>query len=313
MGSIDVLLAEFAAQHHGLFRTADADERGLTRRQLKYRIEQGRIERLGPTVFRVAGAPVTRDQRLLSAAWRSNGAISHRTAVELHELVDRLGGRPHVTVRSGQGHVFDDVVGHRSRDLPDEEVSTVRGIPVTTVARTLVDCGLTVTERQLENALHRALHRELTTIADVTRCYLRVSAHGRNGAGPIGELLRAIDPEMAPAESALEVEMLAALRLHGVPEPVRQFEVRVGGHVFRLDLAYPEHKLFLEGDGFGVHGGRSPFESDRFRQNELVLAGWWPLRFTWLQIKQQPEWCAGVVQRKLAEIERSWGGPGIRV
>ncbi len=306
MGSPDVQLARFAAEHHGLFRTADADALGLSRRQLKYRLEQGRIERLGPTVFRMAGVPATRDQELLSAAWRSNGAISHRTGVELHQLLDRLTGLPHVTVRAERGHVFDDLVAHRSRDLLDEELTTVRGIPVTSVPRTLVDCGLTVTERQLENAVHRALHRGLTTIAEISRCYLRISAHGRNGAGPIGELLRAIDPEMAPAESELEVALLAVLRRYGVPEPVRQYEVRAEGQVFRLDLAYPEHRLFLEGDGFGVHGGRTPFEDDRWRQNQLVLAGWWPLRFTWQQVKQQPEWCAGVVLGKLAEIERSW-------
>jgi very-short-patch-repair endonuclease len=306
MGSPDVRLAEFAARHHGLFRAADADEHGLTRRQLTYRVRQGRIERLGPGVFRMAGVPVTRDQRLLSAAWRSDGTISHRTAIEVHELVDRLSGRPHVTVRAERGHVFPDVVGHRSRDLLDREITTVREIPVTTVARSLVDCGLTVTEAQLEKAVHRALHRGLTSITEVAACYRRISAQGRNGAGPIGDLLRAIDPAMAPAESELEVELLAALRRHGVQEPVRQFEVRVDGNLYRLDLAYPEHRVFLEGDGFGVHGGRSAFESDRLRQNELVLEGWWPLRFTWRQITRSPEWCARTVARKLAEVERTW-------
>ena len=55
----------------------------------------------------------------------------------------------------------------------------------------------------------------------------------------------------------------------------------VAGQRFRLDAAYPELMIFMEGDGFGVHSQRDPFEIDRSRQNLLVLAGWLPLRFTW--------------------------------
>jgi hypothetical protein len=55
-----------------------------------------------------------------------------------------------------------------------------------------------------------------------------------------------------------------------------------------------------------VHGGRAAFEDDRWRQNLLVVHGWWPLRITWRQAHQQRAECAFVVARKLAEIERSW-------
>ena len=84
---------------------------------------------------------------------------------------------------------------------------------------------------------------------------------------------------------------------------MRQHPVTADGHDFRLDLAYPTHRVFLEGDGFGVHGGRTPFEDDRWRQDLLVLQGWWPIRFTWRQARERPEWCADVVGRKLAGVE----------
>jgi len=81
------------------------------------------------------------------------------------------------------------------------------------------------------------------------------------------------DPTLAPAESDLETLLTKILREGGLPAPVRQHEVEIDGHSFRLDAAYPELMIFIEGDGFGVHSQRDPFETDRSRQNLLVLAG----------------------------------------
>ena len=94
---------------------------------------------------------------------------------------------------------------------------------------------------------------------------------------------------MAPAESDLETLLSKILRDGGLPAPVRQFEVVVAGQRFRLDAAYPELMIFMEGDGFGVHSPRGSFERDRSRQNLLVVAGWLPLRFTWRRLCRSPE------------------------
>lgn len=300
-GSDDHLYA-WAAAHHGLYRTDDALRLGLSRRQIAYRVQQGRAERVGTSVYRVVGSAPTRDQRVLAAAWRARGVASFRTAAEMSGLIDSRGGRPHVLVVRTNGHVHDDAIVHRTQDLLAGEVTSIRRIPVTTPARTLVDIGLTITDLDLEHMLHQAIHRRLTTLEEVADTYRRISRRGRNGAGPIRDLLDAYGSG-SPAESKLEVLILRILREHGVPPPVRQHPVTADGHDFRLDLAHPTHRVFLEGDGFGVHGGRTPFEDDRWRQDLLVLQGWWPIRFTWRQARERPEWCAGVVGRKLAGVE----------
>ena len=301
----DGRLTQWAARHHGLFRAEDALRSGLSRRQIGYRVRQGRTERVGQNVYRFAGSPHSPDQRALSAAWRAGGAASHRTGIDLFSLMDRSRRQPHVTVDRTSGHELPDVVIHRSHDLIPSDLTVVRNIPVTTPARTLVDVGLVVSDLDLEKILHRALHRGLTTIDELRWVYRRISRRGRHGAGPIGELLAAYDDSMAAAESDLEVVILNVLRDHGVPEPVRQFEVNLDGTRFRLDLAYPEHRVFLEGDGFGVHGARGAFEDDRWRQNLLVVHGWWPLRATWRQAHERPGEFAALVQAKLDEIERT--------
>lgn len=302
----DERLAAWAASHHGLYRGEDALRFGLTRRQIAHRVTQRRADRLGGDVFRLIGAPANRDQRVLAAAWHAGGWASHRTALENLGCLEVRGGRPHVVVHRHGAHDVPGAVVHRSRDLLDSELVVVRNIPTTTAARALVDAGLGLSPAELERALHAALHSGRTTIEELAATYRRVSRQGRHGAGPIGELLRSLDPSMPPAESALEVVILRVLRAHGVPAPELQFAVEVDGETFRLDMAYPRHLLFLEGDGFGVHGRRRAFEDDRWRQNLLVVHGWWPLRITWRQAHQQPRQCAEFVARKLAQIERGW-------
>lgn len=198
------------------------------------------------------------------------------------------------------------VVVHRSADLLPSDLTELRRIPVTNAARTLIDMGLVVTPRELEVALHRGLHKGLVSIEQLAALHRRISRRGRHGSGPIGELLVTYDSTAAAAESDLEVVILRLLRAHGVLEPERQHTVEVDGRRFRLDLAYPRHRLFLEGDGFGVHGARGAFEDDRHRQNLLVAAGWWPIRITWRMAHDDPGGCAEVVGRKLAEIELTW-------
>jgi very-short-patch-repair endonuclease len=56
--------------------------------------------------------------------------------------------------------------------------------------------------------------------------------------------------------------------------------VKIDGHRFKLDLAYPEIRLAIEVDGFAVHSTRSAFDHDRTRENLLVTGGWTVLRFT---------------------------------
>lgn len=284
----ELRLVRFARAHHGLYRMADARALGLSDKQISGRVRRGLSERVGPGVFRVAGGPESPDQRILAAVWRSGGVASHRTAAGLHGILDRPPGRPEVTVGPSAAHVRDGITIHRSRDLERSQVVEIRRIPLTAPARTLVDLGQVIGTRSLEAAVHRALHLGLLRLEDLVREYRVLSRPGRRGIGPIGEVLVGLVPGMGPAESRLEVVIIGIIRDAGLPQPVRQFVVTVQGERFRLDLAYPQHRLFLEGDGFGVHGTRSAFEDDRRRQNLLVLAGWRPLRFTWRQTRDDP-------------------------
>lgn len=297
------LLLRFAEQHHGLYRTRDAYQLGLSFHHVRQRSASGLSERLGGGVHRVVGvAPNTR-QELLAAVWRTDGVASHRSAAVLHGLLEAGDHDPEVTVAPTGGHEVAGVIVHRSGDLHRSHVEEIDAIPVTGVARTLVDLGAVVGRKRLEQAVHRARHLGLVDLDALRREYEQLSARGRNGCGPMGELLADQHASLAPTESRLELELFHLLRRAGVPLPERQHPVLVEGRRFVLDFAYPRSLLFLEGDGFGVHGTRSAFESDRDRQNLLVVAGWRPLRFTWRQVRQSPHVVVARVRGGLAGME----------
>lgn len=184
---------------------------------------------------------------------------------------------------------------------------TVGGIRTTNATRTLVDLGAVVRGATMEVAFERALHARLTTFDRVLRRFFELARSGRPGISALRSLLVDRDPTLAPAESDLETLLFKILREAGLPAPTRQFEVVIDGQRFRLDAAYPELMIFMEGDGFGVHSPLGPFERDRKRQNQLVGVGWRPLRFTWRRLCRFPEGVVDEVRttRLLRERELS--------
>ena len=64
--------------------------------------------------------------------------------------------------------------------------------------------------------------------------------------------------------------------------------VVLGGSLFFLDVVFRGVKLAVELDGRLYHSGSEVFETDRWRQNPLVLDGWCVLRFTSAMIDERP-------------------------
>jgi very-short-patch-repair endonuclease len=189
---------------------------------------------------------------------------------------------------------------HRTHDLTGADIGHIRGLRCTTATRTLIDLGAVVSAAVLESALERALHQRMTTVARLQRRLDQVARRGRPGVTVLRAVLALRTPRLGVAESELELLIWRVLRRHHLPLPERQVEVTVDGCDFRLDMAYSPERIFIEGDGFGVHSTRVAFESDRSRQNKLVVAGWLPLLFTWRLARKSEHEIADQVQAALA-------------
>ncbi|MGH9263748.1 MAG: DUF559 domain-containing protein, partial [Acidimicrobiales bacterium] len=106
------------------------------------------------------------------------------------------------------------------------------------------------------------------------RRLVRLEELDGRGSRALRAVLEAWNGDALPAGVA-EMRVVRALLAAGLPDPVRQHEIGDGGgFVARVDLAYPEHRLAIELDGFRWHAGRGPFRSDRLRRNRLEVAGW---------------------------------------
>jgi hypothetical protein len=253
----DAQVARIAARQHGLFTLPQS---GATPGAARHRLATGRWVLVAKGVYRLAGVPVTWRQRALAACLIAGpgAVVSHRSAAVLWGVSGFRPGRVDITVPVGRSNRNALARVHRS------DVKGVRrdGVPVTTVARTMHDLAGVVGGDVLEEAVDDVLCRRLCTIDQLpARGPLRTVLEAWNGDGWAAGV----------AEMRVVRELVAA----GLPQPVRQHEIWVGGEfVARVDLAYPEDWLAMELDSFRWHAGRGPFRSDRLRRNRIEAAGW---------------------------------------
>lgn len=290
---------DLAEEQHGLITTAQLAWAGVPPATCRRWCLEDVLVRLAPRVYLV---PELLDDRshlaavCLSSPW---AVASHRAAALLWGL-DGIDADlvevsvPHgVTLRRG--------VVHRTNDLADFEVVEREGIRCTDPTRTLLDLGGVIDEDSLERALESALRRRLTSVPRLQWRLGELSRPGRPGPAPLRRVLVRRPRGAPPTESDLETRFLQVLRAAGVLQPVRQHRVKLpdGGSV-RLDFAYPDKVLFIETDGYDPHRSRRAFVRDRRRENQVVLLGWKPLRFTWVDVVHRPEQVADEVATALA-------------
>lgn len=157
---LDGIIAR-AADRNGYVTTNDARELGVDPTQLRLMAARGRLERVARGVYRVPVLPRgPHDDLAAAVAWSmGRGVISHESALALHGLADVNPPRVHLTVprnnhpRTAGGELYRM---HR-RELTATQITTVDGISVTTVERTIRDClAAGADPYQLRQAIERA-------------------------------------------------------------------------------------------------------------------------------------------------------------
>ncbi|HYO61558.1 MAG TPA: DUF559 domain-containing protein, partial [Actinomycetota bacterium] len=154
------------------------------------------------------------------------------------------------------------------------DLTTLRGLPVTTAARTLADVAGRLDRRRFDAAFHHCLHERLTDLSRLREVAARRSGPGFPGAARVREALALYAPEDRPAASPLEARCARLLARSRLPAPRRQHEVLVAGRRRMLDFAWPDAGVALEIDGYRWHSSRGAWETDRARNSELRRAGW---------------------------------------
>ena len=214
-----------------------------------------------------------------------DAALSHRAAgAQLG-----LGRWPHLEVTAPTPRIHRGISVYTS-SLPEDEVTFVRGIRVTTLPRTLLDLAAVLASHQLEKAINEAEiqgQTDFLSLPDLIARYPR-----RKGVGAVRAIL---DTGPALTREELEARFRVFLRAAGHPTP--RFNANVQG--YECDCVWPDRAVIVELDGRATHATRAAFEWDRERDRVVSAAGWRVIRITWRQLHQTPERVAADLRRLL--------------
>ncbi|MDW3221207.1 MAG: AbiEi antitoxin N-terminal domain-containing protein [Acidimicrobiales bacterium] len=293
-----------ATSHEGLLTTQHLETLGVTKAARRTLVRNGDLVPLHRGVFAVGSDPLSWEQ-MVRAALLAPGArrvATHRSALRLHGMRS-VDDEIEVAVRHPARSRLDGVIVHRSVDLIERDIMVVRGMEVTTPARSLVDAGLVLGSAEVSRLVDHALAIEQVTRAELQGIRRRVGEHGRTGVGSLDAALESLPTDAEAAESGPEIDLLRLIHQAGLPLPVCQYPVRTrAGRQRRIDMAYPREMLALEYDGLEPHTTPEAFRGDRVRQNELVELGWRVLRFTWHDLKHTPWAVTGQIRRMLVSV-----------
>jgi very-short-patch-repair endonuclease len=288
---VDRAIGALAERQHGVVSRRQLLELGVDRGAILHRLKLARLRPVHRGIYTIGHRLLTQHGRWMAAvlAYGPHAVLSHRAAAALWGM--RGGTRVEVTVPSGlQGR--DGIQVYRAK-LPADERTTHRGIPTTTVPRTLLDLSAVVTKRHLRGALREAEHLRLSdplSLHDLIARYPR-----RPGLKAIKALLAEASVGARIIRSELEERFQDFLVRAGLPLP--QTNVVIEG--YEVDCVWPEQRLIVELDGHASHSPTHAFELDRARDRKLEAAGWRVIRITWRQLEQESELVEADLRRLL--------------
>ncbi|MBP1816573.1 DUF559 domain-containing protein [Mycobacterium sp. OAE908] len=228
-------------------------------------------------VYLAKGMELTPARRAV-AAWlwsERNATIAGMSAAALHGSQWIASDLPAELIRRDTCGV-DGIIIHRNR-LRDDETCVVRGMPVTTPARTAFDLGR---RDRLETAIIR-----IDALANATGLKpedVVLVAQSHRGARGMLQLRRALDLMDAGAESPQETRTRLLLIAAGFPKPHTQIVVldEFGEFVGRVDMGWEEWKVGVEYDGPQHWDDPDQHARDIDRLARLAAQGWLIIRLS---------------------------------
>jgi hypothetical protein len=262
-----------AARQSGVVTGAHLSALGLSANGIAQWVRAGRLIRLYRGVYAVGHDQLRLEGRWLAAVFACGpGAVlSHRDAAQMWDLRQSNSALIDVTVPSRNGRRAQPGIRlHRTGRLRPDEVTMRHAIPVTNVARTLLDLADVLEGQALKRAITEA---EYTNQFDLSAINAVVQNNpGRRGA----KLMEAAIGRRHRTRSPLEVRFLRFVERHGIEEP----ESGVWIEGYEVDFLWKRAGLVVELDGFAAHKTRSTFNADRLRDRRLWRAGLRTMRLT---------------------------------
>jgi very-short-patch-repair endonuclease len=278
--SHDREIAALADRQHGVVAVWQLLQLGLGRDAIQYRASIGQLHRVHHGVYAVGYRTLTPKGHRMAAvlAYGPDALLSHQTAAAQWGI-----GQPstkfHVTTPTTRQS--RPAIRAHSGILHEEDVTVRDGIPVTSVARTILDLASQLNADRLTRVIEDADRKELFDLKALDRAMSR-----RPHAPGIRRLRAVLADYRRPADtrSKLERDFRAFIVRNRLPEP--QYNVVVAGLV--VDVYWPQWKLVVELDGEPYHANPRAFETDRIRDATLQKIDIRVLRVTGKRMDNEP-------------------------
>lgn len=174
-----------------------------------------------------------------------------------------------------------------TRTLAAGDVQTVRGMPCTSLERTVVDSCLILNDKQSLVLMDHALRKGADAGEIRRRCALLKGRHG------VLSLRRALENADARSESPGETLTRELLQRLGIEMPELQVRVSSAEGDHRLDFAWRKKQVALEFDGKVKYFDYAPtaevLYKERLREKALMELGWTFIRVRWRDLYREQE------------------------
>lgn len=301
MDEVLLRVQALAEQQHSMVNIEQMMGRGASRKWIERRAADGLIVRDGPAVFRMPGVRRTYRSRAMPAVLssRAPALVSHRSAAYLHgfeRVLEPLSVE--ITVpRHRRPRARAGIRVHESLAFDLAQPTVRDGIPVTGVARTILDCA-PMFQKPIP-LLDDPLRQRMVTWNELWGCYLNHDIRGRN-MRPYKAILLERDGNTPPGGEFAR-RMAEVLTGAGLPMPVFEHRVVVDGHTYYLDLAWPSRMVAVERNDAGSHHTPKAFRRDPMKRNRCERVGWTYLEFTWWDLVDNAAEVLALVAAALVE------------
>lgn len=297
-----VALATMAGRQHGVVSIRQLEgPLGFSERSVSRSVRAGRLHRVGRGVYAVGHTDLSLHGECLAAVLTvgPGALLSYYSAGWLWGIWQGTPKPIHVTAFVPRHHPAPKgIARHRARNLIEADRVVAGGIPVTSVARTLLDLAWSLRGDQLARVLARAEDLGLLDLGEIHAVIERNRGH--HGAKRLRHALE-IYERPAWSRSEFERRFVAFLIESGLPRPATGWN-EVG---YELDVYWPERRFAVELDSFETHGNRAAFEGDRDRDLALALAEIEVVRVSEHRFRREPSSVATKLATLLARRPRS--------
>jgi very-short-patch-repair endonuclease len=282
---------------HGVVSRQELLAAGVGDGAIEHRLRTRRLFHKYDGVYAVGRPDLTvwGQRRAIVLVCGDGAALSHRSAAGAWAIRPDGAAKWDVTIPARARRRPDAPVKIHRSDLPDDEVIDLHGIPMTTVARTLLDLAAIAPAHHLRRAVERAEQLEIFDLREVQHV---IEAHPRRRGSPVlAALLEDFKRHgLTMTRSDAEAAFLQICLDHHLPRPmVNRYE---DGR--ETDFHWPSDNLIVEVDGYATHRSRRAFAGDRARDRAALSRGVRTARFTASEIHHEPGRVAAQLRRLLA-------------